>query len=64
MRRTWILYQLSAGVELKASHVANQFKRSLKTAQRDLDNLRTQGKIEFVGDARTGSYRLKSPPKK
>lgn len=57
-RREWIVRQLQAGVGLKAPMVAAQFKRTRKTAQRDLDALRDEGKIEFVGDPRTGYYRL------
>src|SRR5262245_6824902 len=57
-RRAWILHQLAAGVQLKTPHVAKQFSRSNKTAQRDFDALREEGKIEFVGDPRTGYYRL------
>jgi len=57
-RREWIIQQLEAGVQLKAPMVASQFKRSKKTAQRDLDALRDDGEIEFVGDPRTGYYRL------
>lgn len=57
-RRAWIIQQLQGGVQLKAPMVKAQFKRSAKTAQRDLDALRDEGKIEFVGDPRTGYYHL------
>jgi hypothetical protein len=57
-RREWIIQQLEGGVQLKAPIIAAQFKRTKKTAQRDLDALRDEGKIEFVGDPRTGYYRL------
>ncbi len=57
-RRGWIVQQLQSGIRLKAPTVAEQFKRTKKTAQRDLDALRDEGKIEFVGDPRTGYYRL------
>lgn len=50
-RREWIIEQL------KAPLVASRFKRSKKTAQRDLDPLRDEGTIEFVGDPRTVYYR-------
>lgn len=56
-RREWIIEQLKAGVQLKAPLVASRFKRSKKTAQRDLDPLRDEGTIEFVGDPRTVYYR-------
>lgn len=59
-RREWIIKQLEAGVQLKAPTVASQFNRSKTTAQRDLDALRDERKIEFVGDPRTGYSRLLS----
>lgn len=62
-RREWILQQLAEGVELKAPNVANQFKCSVKTAQRDLTALKDEGKIEYVGAPRTGYYQLCPPPK-
>jgi len=58
-RQEWILEQLQQGVELKASAVAAHFGRGIKTAYRDLAVLREAGKIEFVGDTRTGYYRLR-----
>ena len=48
-RREWIIQQLAEGVELKAPNVADQFKCSVKTAQRDLTALKDEGKIEYVG---------------
>lgn len=62
-RREWILEQLGEKVPLKAPNVAEQFGRSKKTAQRDLDALRDEGLIEFVGDPRTGYYRLRQAPR-
>lgn len=59
-RQAWILEQLQNGVELKATAVAAHFGRGLKTAYRDLAVLREAGKIEFVGDTRTGYYRLRA----
>ena len=61
-RGAWIIQQLRDGVQLKAPMVAAHFKRSKKIAQRDLDALRDEGKIELVGDPRTGNYRLCPPP--
>ena len=58
-RRAWILQQLANGVEMKAPMVADQFKCSVKTAQRDLTMLKDEGKVEFVGAPRTGFYRLR-----
>lgn len=45
-------------MHLKGPMMASQFKRSEKTAQRDLDALRGEGIIEFIGNPRTGYYRL------
>ena len=47
-RRTWILERLDEKHELQAPAVAKQFECSVKTA------LKGEGKIEFVGAARTG----------
>jgi hypothetical protein len=60
-RQAWILHQLENGVRLKAPHVAKEFNRSTKTALRDLEALCGQRKIEFVGDPRTGFYKLCKP---
>jgi hypothetical protein len=60
-RRAWILRQLANGVPLKAPQVANHFRCSVKTAQRDLAALKEAGKIEYVGTARTGCYRFRDP---
>jgi HTH domain len=61
-RRAWILEQLELKNRLQASAVAKRFDCSKKTAKRDLKALKDQGKIEFVGAARTGYYRLRSSP--
>lgn len=57
-RQRWIIEQLVAGVRLKAPIVAAHLKRTKKMAQGDFDALREEGKIESVGDPRTGYYRL------
>jgi len=62
-RRTWILQQFAKGAQPKAPSVAEQFKCSVKTAQRDMAALKEEGKIEFVGVPRTGCYRLCRPLK-
>lgn len=58
-RRAWILQELAAERRLNAPDVAKHFGCSVKTAQRDLTALKDEGKIEFVGAARTGYYRLR-----
>jgi hypothetical protein len=62
-RRNWILKQLAEGRELRAPDVVRRFDYSNKTAKRALQALRKEGRIIFKGDAQTGSYRLKRPPK-
>lgn len=57
-RRAWIVQQLQRGVKLNAPMVAVHFHRTKRTAQRDLDALREAGKIQFIGDRRTGHYQL------
>ena len=62
-RQAWILQQLMTGRELRARDVAKHFRCSKKTAQRDLTTLKERGKVEFVGAARSGYYRLREPAK-
>jgi hypothetical protein len=57
-RREWILRRLSDGGQLQGAAVAREFKCSLKTAKRDLGQLKADGKIEFIGPPRTGFYQL------
>jgi hypothetical protein len=60
-RQAWILEQLADNRELRAPDVARQFRCSLTTAKRALQALKRAGRIVFVGEARTGSYRLNRP---
>jgi hypothetical protein len=60
IRRAWILDQLALNNRLQAPAIETQFGCSKSTAKRDLKALTDQGKIEFVGAARTGYYRLRS----
>ena len=60
-RQAWILEQLADNRELRAPDVVRQFGCSLTTAKRALRALKRAGRIVFVGDARTGSYRLNKP---
>ena len=57
-RQAWILEQLENGAQLKGPDVVQNFVCSAKTAQRDLTALKKAGKIEFVGNARSGYYRI------
>ncbi len=60
-RRIWILDQLEQGIQLRTPMVARHFGCSKKTAKRDLAALKEEGKVEFVGHARTGFYRIRGP---
>ena len=57
-RREWILHRMAEGKQLRAKHVAEHFNCSIPTAKRDLQALKRDGKIEFVGSTRSGDYRL------
>ncbi len=59
-RRAWIIARLRAGQQLRVPAIARGLKCSAATAKRELEVLKSQGRIEFVGSARTGFYRLKA----
>lgn len=58
-RRAWILAELSKGRDLRAPIIAVELQCSMKTVKRDLDALKAEGRIGFVGPAKTGNYKLK-----
>jgi len=58
-RHNWILQQLALRRELRAPDIAKELGCSLKSAKRDLKSLANEGKIEFAGSSRSGSYRLR-----
>ncbi len=60
-RKDWIFRQIAAGRELRAPQIAEEIGCSEKTAKRDLDALKDEGQIKFVGAPRNGSYRIKEP---
>jgi len=62
-RQQWFMEQLSAGRKVKAADIEEQWNVVEKTAKRDIAELRKLELIEFVGAAKTGSYRLKLPGK-
>jgi hypothetical protein len=62
-RRAWLLERLRAGDRLQAPAVEQQFQCSLKTAQRDLQSLKDEGLIKFVGGRKLGYYCLASVTK-
>ena len=60
-RREWILNGLALGRQLRARDVSLQFQTSLSTSKRDYKALKVEGKIRFIGNRRTGYYRLQKP---
>lgn len=58
-RRAWILGELTKGRELRTPTIVHEQRCSTATAKRDLEALKSDGRIEFVGPAKTGHYRLK-----
>ena len=59
-RQRWFMEQLQRGGQVKAEDIVSQWQVSLATAKRDIASLREKELIEFVGAAKTGSYRLKT----
>lgn len=63
-RQRWFMEQLQRGGQVKAEDIMSQWQVSLATAKRDIASLRENGLVEFVGAAKTGSYRLKTSGKR
>ena len=57
-RQEWFLIRLHETGDARAEDIAGHFPVSLKTAWRDIEGLKTTGKIRFVGAARTGRYQI------
>ncbi|MEX0718161.1 MAG: response regulator [Planctomycetaceae bacterium] len=57
-RHAWILNAFAQGRELRAPAIAEALGCSLATIKRDIDALKAEGKVEFVGSPRKGHYRL------
>lgn len=58
-RRSQILSALKNGRKLRTPALAAELECSIVTAKRELDALRAQGTVEFVGPAKTGAYPLR-----
>ncbi|MHB8974763.1 MAG: HTH domain-containing protein [Pirellulaceae bacterium] len=54
-----ILAELQKGERLRAPAIAARLGCTARTIKRDLDLLRAEGTIEFVGPSKTGFYQLK-----
>ena len=59
-RRERILSELRKGEKLRAPAIAAELGCSAKTVRRELDGLRAEGLVEFVGPSKTGYYCIKS----
>ncbi len=57
-RREQILSFLRAGERLRVPGIAEKIGCSFATAKREVDALKAEGQIEFVGPAKTGHYRI------
>ncbi|MBN1360331.1 MAG: response regulator [Sedimentisphaerales bacterium] len=57
-RQRWALDQLTKNGQLRKAEIVTEFHCSPTTAERDLRDLRRQGRIEFIGPAKTGHWRL------
>ncbi|MCL2645563.1 MAG: response regulator [Phycisphaerales bacterium] len=57
-RQSQILAMLSTGERLRVSGIQDKLDCSFTTARREIEVLKNQGKIEFVGPAKTGYWRM------
>ena len=58
-RQRWFLQQLQLGHRVSPDEIAQYWKKSVATVERDIAGLRKQNLIEFVGAPKTGHYRIK-----
>ncbi len=61
-RQQWIISQLNRGRRLRTPEIATELRCSPRTIKRELDVLRSEGLIEFVGPSKTGYYRNAEKP--
>lgn len=57
-RQVWIMAMVDRGTEVRANMVVEHFECSVRTAKRDLGELKDKDLIRFVGSPRNGYYRL------
>jgi CheY-like chemotaxis protein len=55
-RQQWIITELNRGRKLRTPDIATELRCSPRTIKRELDVLRSEGLIEFVGPSKTGHY--------
>ncbi len=58
-RRGQILETLRRGQKLRSTNIATELGCSAETVKRELDALRSDGLVEFVGPTKTGTYQLR-----
>jgi len=58
-RQKWFLNQTGKGIRVSSSQLAEHWDISLKTAKRDIADLKQKGLIDFSGAPKNGYYRLK-----
>jgi len=56
-RQLWILAEIGRGVHVRRPMVEKRFGVVAKSAQRDLTQLASRGRIEYVRIGRSGYYR-------
>ncbi|MCL2648249.1 MAG: response regulator [Phycisphaerales bacterium] len=61
-RQSQILTLLATGERLRGPGIADKLRFSPTTAKREVESLKAQGKIEFVGAAKTGYYKIVPSP--
>jgi len=59
-RQLWFVQQLMAGVDVKSEDLKEHWGITIRTAERDIAEIRRKEVIEFIGAAKTGRYQLKS----
>lgn len=62
-RRAQILALVRAGERLRVPDFAEKVGCSFTTAKREVDALKAEGQIEFIGPAKTGYYKLVAIPR-
>jgi CheY-like chemotaxis protein len=61
-RQAWIMEQLNRGVSIKVADILRAFGCSGRTAIRDINKLKKQGRLEFVGKPMDGRYQKTTGP--
>jgi len=59
-RQQWFIQQLAAGRDVRSEDLKRYWEVTVRTAERDIAELRHKDLIEFVGAPKTGRYQLKS----